>query len=160
VDTIEHGTRITETDIELFLKHGATLVATFNPYMRPTTLAPGRPPDFVAGVPRAQENIRRVFPAFFRSGAKFTVGSDSSHGNFVFEVEMLGELGLTPLQAISACTRQAADALGILDRAGSLEPGKWADVIAVRGNPLEDISALREVEFVMKAGVRMELSPL
>ncbi len=158
VDTIEHGARITEADIELFLKHGTTLVATFNPYLHDSILVPGRPPEFVEGVTRAQENMRRIFPIAFRSGMKFTVGSDSRYGNFVFELETLVALGLTPLEAISACTRQAAEALGIGDRTGTIEAGKWADIIAAPEDPTRDISRLRSVHFVMKAGVRQDLS--
>jgi imidazolonepropionase-like amidohydrolase len=121
---------------------------------------PGRPPEFVEGVTLAQENMRRVFPIAFRSGMKFTVGSDSRHGNFVFELETLVALGLTPLEAISACTRQAAEALGIADRTGTIEAGKWADIIAVPEDPTRDVSRLRSVHFVMKAGVSQDLSPV
>ena len=160
VDTIEHGARITEEDVELFLKRGATLVATFNPYMHESTLAGPRPPQFVRGVRAAQENMRRVFPVAFRSGMRFTVGSDSRHGNFVFELETLVSMGLSPLEAISACTRQAAEAIGLGDRTGTLEPGKWADVIATREDPSVDVRRLRDVSFVMKAGVRYDLSSL
>jgi len=160
VDTIEHGTRISEADVGLFLRHGATLVATFNPYLHETVLVPGRPPEFVRGVTVAQDNVRRVFPAALRSGMKFTVGSDSRHGHFVFELETLVALGLSPIEAISACTRQAAEALGLQDRTGTLEPGKWADVIATPLDPSQDVSRLRDVRFVMKGGVRQDLSPL
>jgi imidazolonepropionase-like amidohydrolase len=160
VDTIEHGTRLTEADVDLFIRRGATLVATFNPYLHETVLVPGRPPEFVRGVTRAQDNVRRVFPKALRSGMKFTVGSDSRHGHFVFELETLVALGLSPLEAISACTRQAAEALGLQDRTGTLEPGKWADVIAAPLDPSQDVSRLRDVRFVMKGGVRQDLSPL
>jgi imidazolonepropionase-like amidohydrolase len=88
------------------------------------------------------------------------VGSDSRHGHFVFELETLVALGLSPIEAISACTRQAAEALGLQDRTGTLEPGKWADVIATPLDPSQDVSRLRDVRFVMKGGVRQELSPL
>jgi imidazolonepropionase-like amidohydrolase len=160
VDSIEHGTRITEADVDLFLKHGTTLVATFNPYFHESTYLPGRPPEYEVGMAAARENMRTLFPVAFRSGMKFSVGSDSAHGNFVLELEMLVELGLSPLEAISACTRQAAETLGIQDRAGTLEVGKWADVIAVPDDATENISRMRNVHFVMKGGVRQDLSPL
>jgi len=159
VKTMEHMSMMTEEDIELFLKHGTTLVATFNPYFHESTLK-GRSPEIAAKVIEAQENMRRIFPKAFKSGIKFTVGTDSRHGNFVFELEMLVQMGLSPLQAISACTRQAAEALGILENAGTLEPGKWADIIALPDDPLKDTSRLRGVSFVMKAGVRLDLSLL
>jgi imidazolonepropionase-like amidohydrolase len=69
-------------------------------------------------------------------------------------------LGLTPIEAISACTRQAAEALGIADRTGTIEAGKWADIIAVPEDPTRDVSRLRSVHFVMKAGVSQDLSPV
>lgn len=160
VDTIEHGGMMTEEDLNLFLKHGNTLVATFNPYLHETTLVPGRPPEFVAGVTKVQENMKRIFPKALKSGIKFTVGTDARHGNFVFELETLVQMGLSPMEAICAGTRQAAEALGILEKAGTLEPGKWADIIAVPKDPLENISNLRGVDFVMKGGVHLDLSPL
>jgi imidazolonepropionase-like amidohydrolase len=159
VKTIEHLSMMTEEDIELFLKHGTTLVATFNPYFHESSLV-GRSPEIAAKVIEAQANVRKIFPKAFKSGIKFTVGTDSRHGNFVFELEMLVQLGLTPMQAISACTRQAAEALGILQDTGTLEPGKWADIIGLPENPLEDISRLRKVSFVMKDGVHFDLSSL
>jgi imidazolonepropionase-like amidohydrolase len=162
VDSIEHGTRITEDDVELFLKRGATLVTTFNPYFHPATRGPAPPqyPEYEAGMGDARANVERLFPQALRSGMKFAVGSDSRHGHFIFELEMLVELGLRPLEAISACTRQAAETIGIGDRAGTLEAGKWADLIAVREDPTEDIARLRAVHFVMKGGARQDLSPL
>jgi imidazolonepropionase-like amidohydrolase len=160
VDLISHAAMMTEEDIELFLKHGNTLVATFSAIMHESTLVPGRPPEYVAGITKARENTRRIFPKALKSGMKFTVGSDARRGSFVLELETLVDLGLSPMEAVCACTRQAAEALGILDNAGTLEPGKWADIIAVPEDPLENISRLRDVNFVMKAGVHLDLSPL
>ncbi len=156
VDTIEHGTRLEPEDIELFLKHGAWLVATLGPYWHDGILSPGRPPAFLSGVRAAQEAMARVFPLAFQAGVKLTVGSDSRHGEFIFELEMLVKLGLSPMEAIVAATRNAADACGILDQVGTLEPGKQADLIAVRENPLADISAVRRVEVVVQAGERFD----
>lgn len=160
IDLIAHAAMMTEEDVQLFLEHGNTLVATFNPYMHKTTLVPGRPPEYVAGMTKVRENIRKVFPKALKSGMRFTVGSDARHGSFVLELETLVELGLSAMEAICACTSQAAEALGILEHTGTLEPGKWADIMAVSEDPLENISRLRDVEFVMKAGVHLDLSPL
>ena len=63
------------------------------------------------------------------------------------------QMGMTPLQAIQSATTSAADLLGWSDRAGSIEPGKWADLIAVEGDPLADVTRLENVRFVMKGGV-------
>jgi len=158
VDTIEHGAMITEADIERFLKSGSTLIATFNPYMHESTLLSVRPPEFVTGVKRVQENMRNVFPQALKSGMKFSIGTDARHGNYVFELETLLSLGLTPIEAIRAATIQAAEALGIEDKVGTLEPGKLADIIGVPGDPLLNISDLRYVQFVMKDGLSQNLS--
>jgi imidazolonepropionase-like amidohydrolase len=109
---------------------------------------------------KAQENMKRVFPKAFKSGMKFSFGSDARHGNFIFELEMGVQMGLSPMEAIVACTRKAAETLGILDKTGTLEPGKWADIVAVPKDPLVNISNLREVTFVMKGGGHLDLSPL
>jgi imidazolonepropionase-like amidohydrolase len=160
VDTIEHGTMIAERDIALFIDHGATLITTFNPYFHETTLATGRSAKFTAGVTKAQENMRKVFPIALKSGMKYAAGSDSRHGNFVFELEMYRQMGLTCMEAVCACTRKSAEALDILAETGTLEAGKAADLIAVAKDPLRDISALREVAFVMKGGQVFDLSAL
>jgi len=75
------------------------------------------------------------------------------HGRNALEFVYMVEAGMPPIEAIKAATYNAADLLGQLDNLGTLESGKWADVIAVERNPLEDITALQEVSFVMKAGV-------
>lgn len=160
VDLIAHAAMMTEEDIELFLKHGNTLIATFNPYLHKTTFAPGRPPEYVAGMTKVRENIQTVFPKAFKSGIRFAVGSDARHGSFVLELETLVDLGLSTMEAICACTKQGAEALGIIAETGTLEPGKYADIIALSDDPIQNISALRNVEFVMKQGVRMDLSSL
>jgi len=65
---------------------------------------------------------------------------------------MVDQLGATPMQAITMATSSAADLIGIADRAGTVQNGKWADLIAVQGNPLDDVKRLEHVAFVMKAG--------
>jgi imidazolonepropionase-like amidohydrolase len=76
------------------------------------------------------------------------------HGLNAHEVEVyVTQLGLTPLAAIQTGTINAADLMGWSDRTGTLEPGKWADVISVAGDPLADVRTLQQVKFVMKAGV-------
>jgi imidazolonepropionase-like amidohydrolase len=62
------------------------------------------------------------------------------------------KLGLSPLQSIQSATINAADLLGWSDKIGSIEPGKWADIIAVEGDPLQDVTTLERVKFVMKTG--------
>jgi len=82
-------------------------------------------------------------------------GTDAAvypHGLNAHEFAVLVKLGLTPLQSIQAATINAADLLGWSDRIGAVEPGKWADLIAVDGDPLQDVTVLEKVKFVMKGG--------
>ncbi|AQR75827.1 Xaa-Pro dipeptidase [Sphingomonas sp. LM7] len=158
VDTIDHGTFLDDEAIALFKAKGAWLV--------PTMLAPraalaqargGMLP--AATIPKAEaagaaalESHRRAIKA----GVKIAFGTDtgvSRHGDNAQEFALLVEAGMTPAGAIRAATLDAADALGLKDQLGSLEPGKWADVIAVTADPLADVRRLEKVDFVMRRGV-------
>ena len=89
------------------------------------------------------------------AGVRIAFGTDagvSLHGRNADEFELMVAHGMTPAQAIVAATRNAADLLGLGDRVGSLEPGKHADLIAVRGNPLQDVTVLKQVAVVVKGG--------
>ena len=103
-------------------------------------------------VPQARASHRRAVAA----GVPIAFGTDAGvfpHGTNADEFRLLVELGMTPPQAILAATRNAADLMGVLDQGGTVEAGKWADLVAVQGNPLEDVELLKEVGFVMKNGV-------
>jgi imidazolonepropionase-like amidohydrolase len=89
-------------------------------------------------------------------GVKIAFGTDtgvSAHGDNAGEFALLVKAGMTPLDAIRAATVWAAEHFGLLDQIGSLLPGKQADLIAVRGDPLTDVTVLTKVSFVMKGGV-------
>ena len=89
-------------------------------------------------------------------GVKIAFGTDagvSKHGRNADEFELMVKHGMTPAEAIKAATVNAADLLGLTDEIGTLEPGKRADLIAVAGDPLTDVTVLKKVEFVMKDGV-------
>src|SRR5438876_567596 len=95
----------------------------------------------------------------FASGVKVAFGTDAAvypHGLNAREFAVMVKLGLTPLQAIQAATVNAADLLGWSDKIGGIDPGKWADIIAVDGDPLQDVSTLEHVKFVMKGGAVVE----
>jgi imidazolonepropionase-like amidohydrolase len=99
----------------------------------------------------ARQNVAHAF----QEGVKVAFGTDSSvypHGLNAREFAVMVKLGLTPLQSIQAATVNAADLLGWPDRVGTLEPGKYADLIAVQGDPLVDVRVLENVCFVMKGG--------
>ena len=156
VDFIEHGAMLAGEHLDLFQAHGAWLICTFNPYLHPSALEGERSSAHVEGVRRARANMEKRFPTALRSGIRFTVGTDGRHGNLAFELECLVRFGLSPLEAIQAATRDAAEACEMGDQVGTLEPGKLADLIATEGNPLQDISALHRVRLVMKEGLLYE----
>jgi imidazolonepropionase-like amidohydrolase len=91
----------------------------------------------------------------FEAGVKIGLGTDAAvypHGLNAHELEVYVSLGMSPLQAIQTATINDADLLGWSDKIGTLEPGKWADIIGVDGDPLQDITVLQHVKFVMKGG--------
>ena len=106
-----------------------------------------------------RENFRRAFQA----GAKMAFGTDGGvypHGDNAKQFAKMVEWGMQPLDAIQAATVNAADLLGLADKIGSLEKGRYADLIAVSGDPLADVRVLESVKFVMKGGsvVRNDLA--
>jgi imidazolonepropionase-like amidohydrolase len=117
-------------------------------------VAPGRGGDW----PKMVESERRAFALALQKRVKIAFGTDV--GGFSWtalnqarEFKYYVDYGMTPMQAIRSATTVAADLLGRNDRIGSIEPGKHADLVAVRGNPLTDITELERVSFVMKDGV-------
>lgn len=157
VDSIEHGSFIDEEGIRLMKEHGTYLVPTL--YLGDWFLENYEKlhltEDMVAKaklvMPAARQNVSRAF----REGVKVAFGTDAAvypHGLNAREFAVMVKLGLTPLAAIQAATINAADLLGWSDRLGTVEPGKYADLIAVEGDPLSDVRVLESVKFVMKGG--------
>ncbi len=158
-DSIEHGTLLDDESIKLFLKSGAYYVptlSTINGYIERIA----RDPD--AYPPAVREKIDwrisitgQALQRAYARGVKIAFGTDagvSKHGRNADEFELMVKHGMPPAQAIKAATVNAADLLGITALAGSIEPGKRADVIAVLGDPLTDVTVLKQVTFVMKDG--------
>ena len=158
-DSIEHGTLMDEADIKLLRQTGAYYVptlSTVNGYKE--RLA--KNPDAYTGEVLAKiqwrigitgKALERAVPA----GVKIAFGTDagvSLHGRNADEFELMVAHGMTPATAIQAATVNAADLLGLSDQVGTLEPGKRADLIAVSGDPLSDVTVLKRVAFVMKDG--------
>jgi imidazolonepropionase-like amidohydrolase len=101
----------------------------------------------------SRNNFKNVFDYALESGVRYTVASDGASAIMLWEIEILVRVfGVSPLDAIKAGTMSSADCCGILNEVGTLEPGKYADIIAVKNNPLEDIKALMNVSYLMKAG--------
>jgi imidazolonepropionase-like amidohydrolase len=157
VDSIEHGSYIDDAAIAEMKKNGTYLVPTL--YLADWFLENaekiGTPPELIAKgrevMPAARKNVARAFAA----GVKVGFGTDAAvypHGLNAHEFAVMVKLGLTPLQAIQAATINDADLLGWSDKVGTLEPGKWADIVAVDGDPLADVTTLERVKFVMKGG--------
>ncbi|HKR02891.1 MAG TPA: amidohydrolase family protein [Pyrinomonadaceae bacterium] len=165
VDSIEHGSFINDEDIRLMKERGTYLVPTlylgdwFMENYQKLNVPPFIMAKARAVMPVARQNISRAFKA----GVKVAFGTDAAvypHGLNAREFAVMVKLGLTPMQAIQAATINAADLLGWSDRVGAIEPGRFADIIAVGGDPLNDVTELERVRFVMKGGmvVKNEMS--
>jgi imidazolonepropionase-like amidohydrolase len=154
VATIEHGALATDDDIARMIDRKAWLICTFSVLFHPTGIEQGdaRRPAIMEKVRWAREVVNANFPRLLRSGVRFAVGTDSMHGLMAYELETLVRLGVSPRDALLAATRHGAEACRIDRETGTLEPGKRADVIAIDGDPLAAITAMRRVTLVMKSG--------
>ena len=103
-----------------------------------------------------ERDAKRSFRMAQRAGVKLAYGTDAAvfpHGGNAKQLAYLVRWGLTPMQAIQTATAGAADLLGWSDRVGAVAPGRYADLVAVAGDPLKDITELERVRFVMKGGL-------
>jgi imidazolonepropionase-like amidohydrolase len=156
VDSIEHGSYIDDAGIAEMKKDGTYLVPTL--YLEDWLIQYGHLPPFYQQKMKdvivvAKKNIKHAVD----SGVKVALGTDAAvypHGLNAHEFDVyVNQMGMTPLAALQSGTINAADLLGWSDKTGALDPGKWADIIAVNGDPLKDITVLQKVPFVMKSGV-------
>jgi imidazolonepropionase-like amidohydrolase len=156
VDSIEHGSYLDDAGIAMMLKHGTYLVPTA--YLIDWMQQNGNLPAFyqqkmhdVSAVEK-QNAIKAI-----KAGVKVALGTDAAvypHGLNAHELDVyVNQFGMSPLAAIQTGTVNAADLMGWTAKTGSLDPGKWADIIAVSGDPLADVKILQHVPFVMKSGV-------
>ena len=158
-DSIDHGTFTDPDAIKLFIKSGTFLVPTLSPGVKVPATMEGNPffTDAIkAKATAASGASQQSFVNAYRAGVKIAFGTDSAvtpHGENADEFVMMVNAGMSPADAIRSATVSSAELLGIEERLGTLEEGKLADLIAVAGNPLEDISTLTSVVFVMKEGV-------
>ncbi len=159
VDSIEHGTFMTDEVIALMKEKGTYWVPTnmAGEFVAEKAKEPGYLPDIVR--PKAAAIgpvIRETFKKAQAAGVKIAFGTDSGvspHGANAREFELMVNGGMAPMKAIQSATLEAAKLLRIEDRLGAIETGKIADVVAVKGNPLENIRVLQSMAFVMKDGV-------
>lgn len=158
VDSIEHGSYLNEESVGLFKERGAYLVPTLLAGVTVTANAeiPGYYMPMVAQKARlAGPRLMEAFRLAHQGGVKIAFGTDSGvspHGQNAREFALMVKGGMTPAQAIAAATVTAADLCGINGLAGTLEPGKAADFIAVDGSPLDDITELERVRWVVRDG--------
>jgi imidazolonepropionase-like amidohydrolase len=157
IDSIEHASLIDEEGIRLAKEHGIYLVMDIynDDYILKEGLKVGMLPESIEKEKQLGQLQRDNFRKAFQAGAKMAFGTDGGvypHGNNAKQFAYMVQYGMTPMQAIQAATVNAADLLGWKDRVGTIEPGKYADLIAVAGDPLSDVHALENVGFVMKGG--------
>lgn len=162
VDSVEHGSFATAQTFALMKAHGTYLVPTLTVYDvfyaaardHPELLAPGSASKELANDLLPKRNL----PLAVRSGVKIAYGTDLGEGDHAAEFGLLVANGMTPVQALFAATRNAADLLGASEQIGSIQPGRYADLVATPGNPLEDPAQFEHVEFVMKNGAIYRLN--
>ena len=156
VASIEHGTYLDDEGIRLMKERGTYLVADiYDAEWIRQGAAAGYPQDFAEKEVEGDEVQRQAFRKAVQAGVKIAFGTDVStfpHGLNARQFAWQVKYGQTPMEAIRSATVSAADLIGRGNDAGSLEPGKWADLIAVQGDPLQDVSVLEKVVFVMKGG--------
>jgi len=157
VASVEHATLIDDEGIVLAKEHGTYLDMDIydEECIQEKAKANKEPADFMEHDRELAEAQRQNFTKALRAGVKMSFGTDAGvcpHGINARQFAFMVKYGMTPLEAIQSATKNAADLLGKSELLGSLQPGKYADIIAVSGNPLEDIRILENVKFVMKEG--------
>ncbi|HMH16441.1 MAG TPA: amidohydrolase family protein [Edaphobacter sp.] len=156
VDSIEHGSYLNDEGIAAMKKHGTYFVPTA--YLVDWMQQSGKLPAFYAqkmkdvSAVEKQNAIKAI-----KAGVKVALGTDAAvypHGLNAHEIDVyVNQFGMSPLQGIQTGTINAADLMGWTDRVGTLEPKKYADIIATEGDPLKDVTLLQHVPFVMKSGI-------
>jgi imidazolonepropionase-like amidohydrolase len=159
VDSIEHGTFLNDEDMKLMKEHGTWYVPTIiaGDFVSTKAKVPGYyPPQVAAKAAAIGPLILGTAGRAYKAGVKIAFGTDAAvypHGQNAHEFELMVQAGMPPMFVLQAATTHAAQLLKHDKDLGSLSAGKLADVIAVPGNPLDDISLMKRVSFVMKDGV-------
>ena len=152
VDSIEHGYFTTDQQLDQMRKLKRWMVLTPSPFFSPERFRV-RTPEIGKSYHRWRDTVSERMSMVIRSGINFAVGTDALHGGLAEELEYLVEFwGAKESDALMAATRKAAEFLGLEGEVGTLEAGKIADLVAVKGNPLKDIRALRQVNMVINRG--------
>ena len=159
VNSIEHGTLMDDETIELFKKYGTWYVPTITAgeSVADSAKKPGYYPEVVAAKARViGAQIKFTFAKAYKAGVKIAFGTDAGvfkHGQNWREFGYMIDAGMPAMEAIKAATMSASELLGMKDQLGSIEVGKFADIVAVDGDPLKDPQIFGKIIFVMKDGV-------
>jgi imidazolonepropionase-like amidohydrolase len=153
VDTIEHGALLDAALIDTAATRGLAIVGTFSIIDHPSGIIGGDAgrPEIVGKLEQVRALVAEAWRRIVASGMRIALGTDSMHGCIAHDVARLVDFGAGPARALRAVTSEAAEVCGLTDR-GTIAPGRLADLIAVRGNPLEDVRALAGPVLVMKQG--------
>ena len=160
IHSIEHGIFLDDEAIDLMKENGTFLVPTLLAPVSVLELAEesGMPDSAVEKSKGVIEIHKESVTKAHKAGVKIAMGTDAGvmpHGLNLRELELMTDVGMTPMEAIVATTKTAAECLGWEDKVGTLEKGKLADIVIVKGNPLEDIASLADtdtIQYVVKDG--------
>ena len=157
VDSIEHGTWADAESYKLFIEHGTYLVPTLLVAEQVNETARTHPerlnPSSAQKALEVTPLMKEMFAGAYKAGVKIAFGTDTSVGVNAHEFSLMVGAGMSTEDAIMSATHNAADLLGVSDTTGSIQPGRYADLIAVKGDPLKDIAVMEHVDWVMKGGV-------
>jgi imidazolonepropionase-like amidohydrolase len=158
IDSIEHASLADDEDIRLAIEHGTYFdMDIYNDdYLMGNAIKFGLEPENVAKEKMVGQAQRDTFAKAVKAGVKMAFGTDAGvypHGDNAKQFVTMVKYGMTPAQAIRTATQNSADLIGRSNDVGTIEAGKYADIIAVSGDPLADVSVLQSVGFVMKGGV-------
>ena len=159
VSSIEHGSFMDDEDISLFIKYGCWYVPTIiaGKSVSDSALKPGYFPALIASKALTiGPHMQATFNKAYKAGVKIAFGTDAgvyAHGKNWMEMMYMNEAGMPFLEVIRSATLSAAELIGVSDQTGSIEKGKWADIVAVEGDPAKDIQMMGKMKFVMKEGV-------
>lgn len=152
LDTLEHGIYLEREDLELMARHGTWLIVTYG-VMVVAMEQPDVPAHYRQKAAAAAVGYVQRIRWARELGVRVAAGGDGVHGRPSLELRALVEAGFTPMEALQAMTIRGAEVVELADEIGTVEPGKWADLVAIDGDPLADVAAVDRVRYVMRAGV-------